>query len=156
MCILCKLEAAFKTKRGSRVCRRCDYCLKNYGKPKACEKCKVKAAWDGAKIEKINGMVLCYLCAFREKRKSKIQLENGAVAKNDEKVKNKENSTETPNDENQDKPKPKEKPKKPVDPTVIRKRFYFLNRKRWTLQKGLNFDILNYVFGSRTGHLSVN
>ena len=100
-------------------------------------------------------MVLCYLCAFREKRKSKIQLENGAVAKNDEKVKNKENSTETPNDENQDKPKPKEKPKKPVDPTVIRKRFYFLNRKRWTLQKALNFDILN-VFGSFTGHLSVN
>merc|ERR1712176_1189866 len=122
VCILCKLEAAFKTKRGSRVCRRCDYCLKNYGKPKACEKCEVKAAWDGAKIEKINGMVLCYLCAFREKRKSKFQIENGSANKNEDKSRPTVNSNDTPNDENQEKPKAKEKPKRPIDPTVIRKR----------------------------------
>ena len=106
------------------MCRRCDYCLKNYGKPKACEKCKVKAAWDGAKIEKINGMVLCYLCAFREKRKSKFQIENGSANKNVDKSRPTINSNDTPNDENQEKPKPKEKPKRPIDPTVIRKRYF--------------------------------
>jgi len=69
-CKLCKLEAAFKTKRGSKICRRCDYCLKNYGKPQACQKCKVMAAWDGDKIEKFDGRLLCFICTFREKRKS--------------------------------------------------------------------------------------
>ena len=70
--MLCKLESSFKAKRGSRVCRRCDYCLQNYGKPKACQKCKVKAAWDGQKIEKIGDQCLCFICSFREKRKSKV------------------------------------------------------------------------------------
>merc|ERR1711892_1080970 len=68
-CKLCKLEAAFKTKRGSVVCRRCDYCQENYGKPQQCEKCGVLAAWEGDKIEKINNMRLCFICSFREKRK---------------------------------------------------------------------------------------
>ena len=34
------------------------------------QKCKVMAAWDGDKIEKFDGRLLCFICTFREKRKS--------------------------------------------------------------------------------------
>ena len=37
---------------------------------KAYQKCKVMAAWDGDKIEKFDGRLLCFICTFREKRKS--------------------------------------------------------------------------------------
>ena len=119
------MEAAFKTKRGSKVCRRCDYCLKNYGKPKPCQKCKVKAAWDGAKIEKINDLVLCFICSFREKRKSKLieaAPNNNKVAP--EKKSNTDEIPNTPPSSNTpiEKPSGNAKPK-PIDPTVIKKRF---------------------------------
>jgi len=91
--------------------------LSNYGKPKACQKCKVKAAWDGAKIEKINDLCLCFICSFREKRKSKSV---------DPTISNKENDKKD-NDTPATPPEKIEKPvevfkKKPIDPTVISKR----------------------------------
>ncbi|CBY16288.1 unnamed protein product [Oikopleura dioica] len=124
-CTLCKLEASFKTKRGSKVCRRCDYCIQNYGKAKPCEKCKVKAAWEGGKIEKINGLTLCFICTFREKRKTKLGGGKEETENKNPKQKNGESKSKKPQkstEKSKEKPASKKKPPKVFaeDPTEVK------------------------------------
>ena len=84
-----------------------------------------QAAWEGGKIEKINGLTLCFICTFREKRKIKTGEGKEESENKNPKLKHGESKSKKPhksNDTSKEKSASKKKPPKVYveDPTEVK------------------------------------